>query len=225
MPNVLAVCAIVPAFNEADRIAQTVTAILALPGVARVVVVDDGSSDVTAEAAASAGAVVVRQAQNRGKAAALEAGADACTEPVLLFLDADLGETAHEARVLLPPVLSGEADMTIATFPIHPGRGGGAGLVVRLSRWGIHRATGQTMMAPLSGQRCLTRAVLGAVRPLAPGFGVETALTMDALRAGFRLREVSTQMDHRVTGKSWRARLHRARQFRDVARALWPRLH
>jgi hypothetical protein len=104
------------------------------------------------------------------------------------------------------------------------GRGGGRGIVVRLSRWGIRRATGRTMIAPLSGQRCLTLPAFAAARPLARGFGVETAMTIDVLRAGYRLVEVPTQMDHRVTGNDWTARRHRLRQLRDVARALVPRL-
>lgn len=95
------------------------------------------------------------------------------------------------------------------------------GIVVRFSRWGILRATGRMMQAPLSGQRCLRREVFAAAMPLAAGFGVETALTIDALKSGFRVLEVPTSMDHRVTQNDLRARLHRARQLRDVAKALF----
>ncbi len=222
------VSVIIPAFNEADRIGVTVFAARGLPGVARVVVVDDGSTDDTARAATEAGAQVIKVPRNRGKARAMEIGADEAArlsanddrETLLLFLDADLGETAREASVLITPVLNGEADMTIATFPVIPGRGGGMGVVVRVSRAGIARATGRVLQAPLSGQRCLTPKAFAAARPLAPGFGVETALTIAVLRAGFRVVEVGTQMDHRVTNNSWKARLHRARQLRDVVRAL-----
>lgn len=218
------VSVIIPAFNEADRIDATVRAAWRLPRVGEVVVVDDGSADATATVAEAAGARVLQQRPNQGKAAAMEAGAAVASCDLLLFLDADLGETAHLASVLIAPVLAGEADVTVATFPVIPGRGGGMGLVVRLSRAGIQRATGRILEAPLSGQRCLTRAAFSATLPLARGFGVETAMTIDLLRAGFCLREVPTTMDHRVTGRDWRARLHRARQLRDVARALFPRL-
>lgn len=215
---------IIPARDEADRIAATVAAARRLPEACEVIVVDDGSADATGESARSAGATVLRHTRNRGKAAAMATGADAATGDLILFLDADLGATVSEAAKLIEPVRRGEADMSIANFPVVPGRGGGMGLVVRLSRWGIRRLTGQTVSQPLSGQRCLTRAALAAARPLASGFGVETALTIDVLRAGLRLVEVPTAMDHRVGANDWRARRHRARQLRDVARALLPRL-
>ena len=74
-PGDLAV--IIPARNEADRIAATVTAAATLDGADIIVVVDDGSTDGTAAAAAAAGARVVRHPRNRGKAAAMETGAQA----------------------------------------------------------------------------------------------------------------------------------------------------
>jgi glycosyltransferase involved in cell wall biosynthesis len=214
------VSVIIPAFNEADRIAATVRAALGLPAVGEAVVVDDGSGDATAATAAAAGATVVRLPRNRGKAAAMEAGADRATGDILLFLDADLGATAAEAHVLIPPVVNGEVDMTIATFPVVPGRGGGRGIVVRTSRAGIRRLAGRRMAAPLSGQRCVTRDAFAGARPLARGFGVETAMTIDVLRAGFRVVEIETAMDHRVGQNDWRAQRHRARQLRDVVGAL-----
>lgn len=208
---------VIPAKDEAARIGATVAAASAI---GRVVVVDDGSRDDTAAVAAAAGAEVVRHPRNRGKAAAMETGAAAVPgADLLLFLDADLRETAVAAAVLVPPVERGEVDCTIALLPRAPGAGG-HGFVVRLAREGIERATGWTATQPLSGQRCLTRAAFDAVLPLAPGFGVETAMTIDLLRAGFRVVEVETALAHRVTGTGWRDQLHRARQYRDVRRAL-----
>ena len=116
----LSVSVVIPAYNEAERIAATIRAAQALTSVGEVIVMDDGSTDDTGRAAASAGATVVRRARNRGKAAAMEAGADAARGDLLLFLDADLGTTACEARVLISPVLSGASDVAIATFPLSP---------------------------------------------------------------------------------------------------------
>ena len=208
---------VVPAKDEAERIAATVAAALTVDPF--VVVVDDGSSDDTARVASEAGARVVRHERNRGKAAAMETGAAvAPQEPYLLFLDADLGATAAEGAKLLDVVRRGEADCAIATLP--PVKGGGHGFVVRLARDGIEKVTGWAPEQPLSGQRALTRRAFRAVLPLADGFGVETAMTIDLWLHGFRVVEVPTEIAHRVTGTSWRHRLHRLRQYRDVRRAL-----
>ena len=227
------VAVVIPARNEADRIQATVTAALGLPAVALVIVVDDGSKDATAAAARRAGAIVTRHARNRGKGAALETGAEAVRlldqreqrdrPRHLLFLDADLGGTAALAGPLIEPVVAGTADMTIAVFATTV-KLGGHGLVVGLSGAGIRRATGWRPAQPLNGQRCLTRAAFEAARPLARGWGVETALSIDLLRKGLRVTEVQVELAHRATGTGMRAQLHRAHQLTDVARALATRL-
>jgi glycosyltransferase involved in cell wall biosynthesis len=229
------VAVVIPARNEADRIAATVRAAAGLPGVDIVIVVDDGSADGTGATAQDAGASVMRHARNRGKAAAMETGAEAVRllergQPEqprhLLFLDGDLAETAAEAAPLADPVRAGRADMTIAVFSTRV-KQGGHGFVVGLSGSGIMRATGWRPAQPLNGQRCLTRAAFEVARPLAPGFGVETGLTIDLLRQGMRIVEVEVPLGHRATGGDWRSQVHRARQFVDVGRALaarWPAL-
>ena len=227
------VAVVIPAYNEADRVGATVAAAGTLPGVDVVVVVDDGSRDGTERAAGQAGASVLRHARNRGKAAAMETGAEAVRlldqrEPRqsprhLLFLDADLGATAAEAGPLIAPVVAGEADVTIAAFATRV-KLGGHGFVVRLSAAGTRRAAGWAPAQPLNGQRCLTRAAYDAARPLARGFGVETAMTIDLKRKGMRITEVEVPLAHRATGTDLRGQLHRARQFADVAWALATRL-
>jgi glycosyltransferase involved in cell wall biosynthesis len=223
------VALVIPAKDEAQRIRATVRAAAGLPGVDLVVVVDDGSVDGTAAVARDAGAVVTRHSRNRGKAAAMETGAEAVrlldqqddrTDPRhLLFLDADLADSAAFAAPLTRPVLSGQADMTIAAFSSTV-KLGGHGIVVGLSSAGIRRAIGWSPAQPLNGQRCLTRAAFEAARPLAAGFGVETALTIDLARQGMRITEVEVPLAHRATGTDLRSQLHRARQLADVARAL-----
>jgi glycosyltransferase involved in cell wall biosynthesis len=223
------VAVVIPARNEADRIEATATAAGRLPWVGLVVVVDDGSSDGTAAAARRAAAVVMRHARNKGKGAAMETGAEAVrlldqrehrdAPRHLLFLDADLADTAAMAGPLVEPVVAGTADMTIAVFTATV-KLGGHGLVVGLSGAGIRRATGWQPTQPLNGQRCLTRAAFEAARPLAHGWGAETGLTIDLLRKGLRVTEVEVELAHRATGTGLRAQLHRAHQLADVARAL-----
>jgi glycosyltransferase involved in cell wall biosynthesis len=225
-----ATAVVIPAKDEARRVAATVRSAATIPGVDLVVVVDDGSSDDTSRVATEAGAVAVRHDRNRGKAAAMETGAEAvrrhdeadsaAAPRALLFLDADLEDTAAAAAPLVGPVLAGTADMTIGVLPAQSRPGGGHGFVVRLARGGVRRATGFVPIQPLSGQRALTRAAFDTARPLARGFGVETGLTIDLLRAGLRVVEIECDLHHRVTGRDWRAQVHRARQWRDVALAL-----
>jgi hypothetical protein len=217
---------LIPAHDEAARVADTVRAAARIPGVDRVVVVDDASTDDTARIAEEAGALVLRLERNVGKGAALDAGLEFARHDAdtLLLLDADLGESAAEGALLLGPVLRGQADMTVAAFP--PPRGkAGFGLVKGLARFGIRTLGGRSgrafpATAPLSGQRAMTRACLEKVTPFAFGYGVEVALTVRALRGGLRVVEVPTTMTHDATGRDAAGFAHRGRQFAHVARAL-----
>lgn len=216
------IVAILPAHDEAERIVDSVRAALSIPGIERVVVVDDASGDETASLAQSAGAEVVRLERNAGKGGALDAGLAHAGDPdIVLLLDADLGSTAAQGGRLLTPVLEGDADMAIAGFPKPKGKAG-FGLVKRLARWGIGRLGGGGFVAdaPLSGQRALNRSAIQAVTPFASGYGVEVAATVHALRAGLRLVEVPTTMTHAATGRDLAGFIHRGRQFVHVARAL-----
>ncbi len=217
------VVAVIPVHDGEDRVGETVTAAASLPGVERVVVVDDASSDASVAVATAAGAEVVRLEINQGKAGAVRAGLERCAEaPVVLLLDADLGATAAGAEPLLGPVRAGEADMAIAVLPGAGGKGG-FGLVKRLSTAGIRRACGFEARAPLSGQRAVCREVLDHLGS-AERFGLEVALTIDAVRAGARVVEVEVDIDHAHTGRRLAGFRHRGRQGSDIARALWPRL-
>jgi len=212
------VVALIPAYNEEKNITATITALLTIPQVVEIVVVDDASSDQTAELAASAGARVLKMPVNGGKGAALNFGIEhlkAGTD-IIMLLDGDLGSSAKEAGLLLAPVLKGEADMTIAKFP-PPTTKGGFGLVKGLASKGIKFYTGLDMHSPLSGQRVVTRKALEGLLPFASGYGVEVALTIRAARKGYRVLEVPVRMTHAETGRDLKGFLHRGRQFLHVA--------
>ncbi len=221
--------ALVPARNEAERVGATVRALRRLPGVAEVLVVSDGSDDATADRALEAGAHCLDLPRNIGKGGALNAGLAALMgrvaerlspEPAALLLaDADLADTAARLDRLLDPVLAGEADLAIADLPAQQGAGG-FGVAMGLARRGMARATGRTMAEPLSGQRAVRWEALPALLPFAPGFGVEVAMTIDALRAGLRVVEIEVDLHHNPTGKDLSGLLHRARQARAISREL-----
>lgn len=225
MPVRQGVIAIVPAKDEAERIAATVTALGGLPDVLSVIVVDDGSVDGTDGIAADAGAYVIRHPVTHGKATAMWTGVTYAEQlgygksPVL-FVDADLEHSAEQILPIVRPIMADEADLTIANLPPQKTAGGGSGRVVRLARQGIENATGRRVEQPLSGQRCLNRQALAAALPFAAGWGVEVGMTIDVLRAGLRVQEIPVELHHRVTGTDLRAQLHRAAQYRDVWRAL-----
>lgn len=224
IPVPTAVAVVIPAKDEAERIAATVGAALGLPHVDLVIVVDDGSADDTAGLAEAAGARVIRHESNHGKAAAMTTGAnyvaahdDPADPRAVLFVDADLGASAANLEPLIAPVLTGTADLTIANIPRANSSGGG-GRVVRLARRTVAARTGRQIAQPLNGMRCITRAALASALPLASGWGVEVGMLLDVLEGGHRVLEVPVEFTHRATGTDLAGVLHRGKQMRDVAR-------
>jgi glycosyl transferase family 2 len=211
------VAALIPAHDEADEVGATVRTIAPFD---EVFVIDDGSDDGTAAAALEAGAAVLRIPRRIGKGRALEGALRRVPRAdIWLLADADLGRTAGGLQVLVECVLAGAADLAIASFPPQPG--GGFGMVKTFAARSISLLARQQVREPLSGQRAITSACLAAVRPLAAGFGVETAMTIDAARAGFRVTEIPVGgLRHRATHRSLRGFRHRGRQGMDIVRAV-----
>jgi glycosyltransferase involved in cell wall biosynthesis len=213
--------AIVAARNEADRIAATVRALReAFPGV-RIWVADDASEDGTAEVAMTAGAEVVSRGKPHGKGANVSAAADAALSveappEVVLLCDGDLGASAARLTPLVEAVRRGECDLAVASFSRR--LGGGFGVALGFAHWAIRSLCGLETEAPISGQRAMRVEVLRATLPFAPSYGMEIGMTVDAVRAGFRLREYELDLEHRATGRNLAGFLHRAGQLRDFAR-------
>jgi glycosyltransferase involved in cell wall biosynthesis len=215
---------LVAARNEADRIGATVGALRgAFPG-ARIWVADDASEDGTAEVAMAAGAEVVSRGRPHGKGANVSAAAEAALsvpDPprLVLLCDGDLGASAARLAPLVEAVRRGECDLAVAAFSRRVG--GGFGLALGFARWAIRRRCGYEAGAPISGQRAMRTEVLRAVLPFAPSYGMEIGMTVDAVRAGYRLEEYELDLEHRATGKSLAGFVHRARQLRDFTRVYW----
>lgn len=215
--------AVVPAFSEEGTIGETVSSLLSINAVSRVIVVDDDSPDRTVAEAVRAGATVVSNGKNLGKGTSLNRLLRLLEFDGLLLIDGDLGSHAEEASLLLEPVSRGSADLSIAAFP-RAHKKGGFGMVKGLSRWGISFLGGAEMRSPVSGQRAMTRRAYECLYPFAHGFGMETGMTIDALRAGLTVVEVETTMSHNETGRDLSGFLHRGRQFVDIAFALAVRM-
>lgn len=216
--------ALVPAYNEQSTVAETVQALTGTGRFEAVIVIDDGSNDATSDEAYKAGAEVINLQRNVGKGQALTlALRELGDAEAVALIDADTGASASEITKLLDTVENGDADMAIAILPSKPGTGG-FGLVKNLASEGLEKAVKVTFQAPLSGQRVLKREVVDALGMFESGYGLEVAMTIDAIRKGFTIREVPADMRHSYTGKDLAGFLHRGRQYLDVRRALRARL-
>ena len=213
---------VIAARNEADRVGETVRAVRGTFPAASVWVADDASSDGTAEVAMMAGAQVVSRGRPHGKGgtvtAAVEAALSVTPAPRLVLLcDGDLGSSAARLAPLVAAVERGECDLAVAAFANRVG--GGFGLALGFARWAIRRLCGVETQAPISGQRALTVDALRATLPFASGFGMEIGMTVDAVRAGFGLREYELDLRHRASGRTVAGFGHRGRQLWDFSRA------
>ena len=219
-PGLLAIAA---AHNEAQRVGETLDALSsALPG-ARLMVADDASTDGTAEVAMRHGAWVVSRGRSHGKGGNVGAAAEAALtelgdEAVVLLCDADLGRSAGELVALVEAVERGECDLAVAAFARR--EGGGFGLALGYAQRQIERMSGFRAQAPISGQRAMRASTLRRLLPFAASFGMELGMTIDAVRAGYRVKEIELPLEHRATYRTVSGFLHRARQLRDFRRAV-----
>ena len=210
--------AIVAARNEGDRIDATLRSLSAAsPGIG-LWVADDASSDDTRTVALGAGATVIGRNRPHGKGGNMTAAATAALEGLdpattVLLCDGDLAETAARLLPLIEAVEGGRCDLAVAAFERRVG--GGLGLAKGYARNAIRKLCDLETTAPISGQRAMSAALLAAVLPFAPRYGMEIGMTVDAVRAGYRVEEVELDLAHRATGRTLAGFAHRGRQLRD----------
>ena len=168
--TLMKVSIIVPAYNEAERIGAVLEAIKNAELVNHVIVVDDGSTDRTAEKVRENATEVklISLDRNTGKANALARGIEAAPDRNLMFLDADLiGLKSEHINKMIRTYRQGDYDMVIGVF--HKGR--------------LNTDLSQKISPHLSGQRILSRDIWDKLdESVAKEFGVEMALTKLSLK-------------------------------------------
>jgi hypothetical protein len=203
---------LIAARDEERRIGGLVERLQAAFPDAAIVVADDGSRDRTAAEARRAGALVVT-GPRLGKGEALNVAERAAPPGPVVLCDADLDGD-------LRPLAEAGLDLAVAAFAER--KGGGFGIAKRAARELVRLRSGFDPREPLSGQRYLSARARAACFPLARGFGGETRMTIDAVRAGLAVGEVELPLSHRLTGRDLAGFAHRGRQLVDAVLAVGP---
>jgi glycosyltransferase involved in cell wall biosynthesis len=177
---------VIPAFNEAASIAAVVSTLRAAGPWREIIVVDDGSRDATADAAASAGAQVVRHPYNKGNGAAVKSGIRQAGGDYVLIIDADGQHPPEDALRIVSRlgeydlVIGARAGATQATLARRAGNSALNGLATYL--------TGREIPDLTSGFRGARRACLREFLHLLPnGFSTPTTTTLAFIKAGYNV--------------------------------------
>ena len=197
MAEAPSVSVIIPAFNEADVIADVVSAIGAAAQWREIIVVDDGSLDETAARARAAGACVVRHPYNKGNGAAVKSGIRKATGEFLLILDGDGQHQAGDAHRLIARL--GEYDLVIGTRS----KATQANQARRFGNHALNRfasyLTGRDIPDLTSGFRAARREYLLEFLHLLPnGFSTPTTTTLAFIKAGYNVAFEPAEARQRV---------------------------
>ncbi|WP_101773010.1 glycosyltransferase family 2 protein [Peptostreptococcus faecalis] len=215
---------IIPAFNECERIESTLDSIAKIDIINQIIVVDDGSNDDTGNVLkqySSEKLTYMLKSKNEGKGKALEDGLKMLDSQadIVVFLDADLGETSSEVVKIINPVIEDKCDVCIARF--RPAtKKGGMGFVKRLAKNSVYEMTGVELNATISGQRAFKREVIEKFDTIPDGYGVEVGMTIDILKWGYSVEEVIVDMTHNETGRDLAGFMHRAKQYLHIKKVV-----
>ena len=195
--------AIIAAYNEEDTIGTIV--IKTKKHVDKVIVVDDGSKDKTAEVAQVAGAMVIQHTPNGGKGMALKTGFEAAGSlhpDVLVCLDADAQHDPDEIPKVIAPILSGEAEMVIASRYIKKEHTKNVPRYRRLGLWVLTKAMNFGSECKVTDTQCGFRAfsgdVIGTFRFEQTGLSIESEMLDDAIANNLTIKEVAFEPKYEV---------------------------
>jgi glycosyltransferase involved in cell wall biosynthesis len=199
-----AIAVIVPALNEAGNIGRLVAEVRATLPV-QVIVVDNGSSDATAQEARAAGARVVAEPR-RGYGYACAAGVAAARDAdVLAFLDADYSFLPSELPIILAPILAGEADLVLGSRWLGHIAPGAMPFQQRFGNWLAARLMNRLYdlaVTDLGPYRAIRRPLLVALDMREMTYGWPTEMMVKAAKRGARLVEVPVSFHSRQAGRS-----------------------
>jgi glycosyltransferase involved in cell wall biosynthesis len=203
----------IPAWNEEENLPAVLDELHALIPSADVLVVDDGSTDRTAEVARAHGADVLSFGENRGLRAGIAAGYDAALERGYSYcgrVDADGQHPAEELVRLLELVRSGSCDAAIGSrfaegdgyaddrYDPSPARRFGIGLLQKA----MHLRLGRPFHDPTSGMAAVNAQAMAVMaRPYTSG-APEVEALLRLKEAGLRVEEVAVHMRERQSGES-----------------------
>lgn len=210
---------VVPVYNEADLIIDTVESLKKIKYIDEIVVINDGSKDNTLEVIQTLGVSVINLDKNYGKGYAMKKAIDTLEYDYIGFIDGDLGDSSIQAELLILPIINGEADVSVAKFPKRDtmtNTKGGVGLVKGLSKKGIYFFTKKEIDTGLSGQRVYKKEVIQKMDYIPDRYGIEVAMTIQTINNGFSIVEVPVTMKHRYSQRNFNGFLHRGKQFYDI---------
>jgi glycosyltransferase involved in cell wall biosynthesis len=187
------IIAVLAAFNEEKSIAKVI--LETEKSVNRIIVVDDGSHDLTGDIARRLGVTVLAHESNLGKGAALRSGVELAKKEgfdILVTLDSDSQHDPKEIPLVIEPILSGSADLVIGVRPMESSimpreRIVGNKLFDAMS----NPKRGEKLHDTQSGFRAYSAAALDKIKFVENGMAIESQTLMDAVKAGIRIKEVS----------------------------------
>ncbi|MFH1224608.1 MAG: HAD-IB family phosphatase [Candidatus Diapherotrites archaeon] len=177
---------VIPAFNEESTIRGVLRSVKKVKSIDEIIVVDDGSTDRTAQRAKAERVKVVRHGTNKGKGAAIKTGFAQSTGDVILFLDADLYSiTPKKITAMIQPIREDEADFVKASFS--RARGRVTELVVKPLLHVVFPF--MNFSQPLSGQFAIKRELVGELK-IDDKWGVDIQILFQMVKKGVRISEV-----------------------------------
>jgi glycosyltransferase involved in cell wall biosynthesis len=210
---------LIPAYNEGGTIARVIEQVQALPFAKQVIVIDDGSTDGTAELVEALDGVLLLRQANRGKGAAVRAGIPHAEGEIVVIQDADLEYDPADVPALIEPILDGRADVVYGSR-LSGGRPQRAYLFWhRVGNRFLSLVAGVLFNTTLSdmetGYKAFRRDVLASLDLRENGFGIEPEVTGRICKQRLRIYELPVAYYGRTYDEGKKI------TWRDGFRALW----